>query len=349
MMNNNPFTLMYGISPKSIIDRNNNIEKIVDSFINNDYMYTYLITGVRGTGKTVLLRKICEIFKNDYDFITLDLNSQGELITSLANRLVGYSTSKKILLNWSFSINLPYISLKKETGELTNDPEIIIEDIIKELIKRNKKILVSIDEVNNTKEFKKFVNFYQHLIGNGMPIYLLMTGLPENINAIINDKATTFLTRCPKISLEPLDLVDVALEYKNIFNIDNKEAIELANLTNGYAFAFQVLGYFYYELDKKCISQELIDKYQQYLWKNGYNKFWTDLTKNERAFLVALASSKESTKEEIIKNLNIKENNYSQYRKRLIEKGLIRMTEYNRITFILPRFKEFILFAKDLL
>ena len=53
-MNNNPFTLMYGIASQSIVTREDSLNKIINSFTLQNNMYTYLITGLRGTGKTVI-------------------------------------------------------------------------------------------------------------------------------------------------------------------------------------------------------------------------------------------------------------------------------------------------------
>ena len=347
MYEKNPFTLMYGIPSLSIISRDEQINKVVTSFTFNENNYMYLITGIRGTGKTVLLRRLYDIFSNDDNWITIDLNPQGQIITSLANRLYDTSKSRKLLDGWKISINLPYITLSKESNEQINDPELIAEKIIEKIAKSGKKVLITIDEVNITEPFKQFVNFYQSMIGKGLPLYLLMTGLKENVNAIINDNSMTFLTRAPKIELEPLSLPNIALEYKRIFDIPDGMSIEMAKLTNGYAFAYQVLGYLFYEKQEQIIDDELIQNYDAYLWKNGYNKFWSDLSKIEKKFMISMAYSSTGSKDEIINQKIISSSNYSQYRRRLLEKGLIESPSYNSLSFVLPRFKEFIMFAKE--
>lgn len=347
MYEKNPFTLMYGIPSLSIISRDEQINKVVTSFTFNENNYMYLITGIRGTGKTVLLRRLYDIFANDDNWITIDLNPQGQIITSLVNRLYDTSKSRKLLDGWKISINLPYITLSKESNEQINDSELIAEKIIEKIAKSGKKVLITIDEVNITEPFKQFVNFYQSMIGKGLPLYLLMTGLKENVNAIINDNSMTFLTRAPKIELEPLSLPNIALEYKRIFDIPDGMSIEMAKLTNGYAFAYQVLGYLFYEKQEQIIDDELIQNYDAYLWKNGYNKFWSDLSKIEKKFMISMAYSSTGSKDEIINQKIISSSNYSQYRRRLLEKGLIESPSYNSLSFVLPRFKEFIMFAKE--
>ena len=347
MTKSNPFTLMYGMPVPSIISRNMQKQTIMQSFIVDNAMCMYYITGIRGCGKTVFLRNVCaDIAKLD-NWITLDIYPQGEILNSIANKLYSSSLEARLLEGWSISFNLPGITITKNQPDIINDPELIIEKMLERLATKNINLLISIDEVNNTKEFKKFANFYQSIIGKGFKVYLLMTGLKENITAITNDKAMTFLTRAPKIELEPLGIIPITMEYQRIFNVSKETAMDMAKLTNGYAFAYQVLGYLYYEKNQGKLSDELIAEYDNYLWNNGYNKFWSDLSKTEKKFIVALAISETGKKEDILKNASFSQTNYSQYRKRLLEKGLIVSQGYDSIAFVLPRFKEFVLYAKD--
>lgn len=343
-MNNNPFTLMYGISTPSIVSRQESIDSIINSFTNQNNMYTYLITGIRGTGKTVLLKTIEEDLSQRKDWLTININPQGSILTSLANKLYDLALLKKIIGKITLSVNLGVITLTRESGEMINDPEIIIEHFLKLFKAENIKILISIDEVNDTSEFREFINFYQILVGK-YSIYLLMTALQENVNLLINDKAMTFLSRTPKIELEPLSLSNIALAYSKIFMIDTSLAAQMSKLTKGYAFAYQVLGYLFYESDNKQLSDKLISEYEQYLWKNGYNKFWKDLTNIERKFLIAMVNT-DGEKNSIIQ-CGFSSANYSQYRRRLLEKGLVYMPEHGKLDFVLPRFKEYVSFMKE--
>ena len=43
-----------------------------------------------------------------------------------------------------------------------------------------------------------------------LPVFLLMTGLYNNIHALQNDKALTLLLRTPRIELEPLNPIAIA-------------------------------------------------------------------------------------------------------------------------------------------
>lgn len=96
-----------------------------------------------------------------------------------------------------------------------------------------------------------------------------MTGLYENIYNLQNDKVLTFLYRAPKLILEPLNYTAIRKQYMDIFSLDIDAAGELASLTKGYPFAFQVLGYLYWEnRDKKTLEQ--ICRNMTNIWMNMY-------------------------------------------------------------------------------
>ena len=57
----NPFSIMYGVIPPSLVKRNEAFGKIMDAFTDEDTVaFSYFITGIRGSGKTVLLRSIAK-------------------------------------------------------------------------------------------------------------------------------------------------------------------------------------------------------------------------------------------------------------------------------------------------
>ncbi len=76
-----------------------------------------------------------------------------------------------------------------------------------------------------------------------------MTGLYENIHNLQNEKTLTFLYRAPKIILEPLNYTAMIAKYKQIFSCDKEKAQEMAVLTKGYSYAFQLLGYLVWNND----------------------------------------------------------------------------------------------------
>ena len=344
-MKDNPFTLMYGKTPYSLINRSNSFDEIIDTFESKTpYTMSFLITGIRGSGKTVLLRTISKKLKETDDWIVIDVNPQ-KIISALPEKLYYEGNIKKLYSEWNLSISVHGISLSIKKEKPIESNELVFEKLLKKASDSNKKILITIDEVEPTEEVKYFANFYQSMVGKDYKIYLLMTGLKENISALISAKSTSFLSRCPRVELEPLDLRDISRSYKEIFKIDVDKAIELAKITNGYAFAYQVLGYYLFESNNYVINENLMNKFDNYLEKNGYDFIWKTLTTKEKELCYAIASAKDNNINDIKDISTFNESNFNNYKRRLKEKDLI-VTSYGKIEFVLPRFKEFVLLIK---
>lgn len=343
MIEKNPFSLMYGRIPLSFIERTDEFKTIINTFTSdNPNTLAYTITGIRGSGKTVLLRAVANELQEKYDFIVVDLNPQEEMISSFSQKLYYEGRREKLFLDFKLTIDLKYVQLEIGKNDKINNPEVIGERLISTLKNRNRRILITIDEVNNTQDIKKFANFYQSMVGKGYDIFLLMTGLRNNIDVLVESNATSFLSRTPKITLKSLDLVDIVSQYKMIFSIDDSIAFSLAKLTKGYAFAYQVLGYFFFESQKKEIDDKLLEKYDEYLRKNAYVKFWNELTAKEKEFCIALFKSSNKEASDVMKLAKMKQSNYQNYRMSLINKGIVEVSGYGRIDFSLPRFDRFI-------
>ena len=342
-LNNNPFSLMFGKSPVSIIKREDEYKKIIDTFDSfNPSTYAYIITGIRGSGKTVMLREIAKEYTNSNDWIVLDINSQGDIMKDLAEKFFYEGQKNKLFNDWSITINAKIFSLQISKKETTSNPEIIFEKLLKKANDNNKKVLITIDEVTSSIEVKKFANFYQAMICKDYKLFLLMTGLKNNIDALINSKSSSFLSRTPKIELGPLNEIEIAKEYEKLLNISFSLAASLSKLTSGYAFAYQVLGYLFYENKYKEINDEFLEKYDHYLASNGYSVIYKDLTEQEKKFCTAINKSKAKEASEIMKISNLKESNFQRIRRDLIKKDIIKSNGYGKLDFALPRFDKFL-------
>lgn len=84
----NPYSLVFGKMPTNFIDRDNEIGEIIDTFSESEpSVRAYILTGIRGCGKTVALSKIEKEFRAKKDYIVLSLNSDLNLLGSTAEEL----------------------------------------------------------------------------------------------------------------------------------------------------------------------------------------------------------------------------------------------------------------------
>lgn len=205
------------------------------------------------------------------------------------------------------------------------------------LKKKNKRVLITIDDVSSNQNMRGFVCTYQQMIREGYPIFLLMSGLYENVSELERNKSLTFFLRTPKPILKPLNLASIAYSYKKFLNVDDAKAATYAKLTKGYAYAYQLLGSLLY---KNGTDSDILDEYDLKLNENAYSLIWETLTPKERAILKEVANSEKN--KDILSSLEMNNGNLQTHKKRLIDKGIIEPKERGEMSFALPRFKEFV-------
>lgn len=338
----NPYSLVFGKEPMVVIDRSIQIDEIVESFDaeNPDYQVC-MITGVRGSGKTVFMTSVANILGTRPDWVVVNLSVDRDLLIAMAAKLSDYKGLEKILDN--AKINLSVFGLGVE---VSRDNKIIdigneLAKMLAKLTKHNKKILVTIDEVVANQNMVEFASMFQIYMREKYNVFLLMTGLYENIYELQNKKSLTFLYRAPRLQLEPLSISMITYSYKKSFNLPDDKAVAMARFTEGYPFAFQVLGYLCFK--KQCMFEDVISEFDAYLGSYVYEKIWSELSPTDKLVVKAISTSPSTKVEEIRNIINMPSNKFSTYRLRLLKKGIIKSSEYGYLKFTLPRFKEFVL------
>lgn len=338
MKRSNPFTLTFGRQPAEYISRYDNIETVLSAFeADQPVSQAYLIEGIRGSGKTVLMTAIANDLAHSMDWIVVDLNSTQNLLADLAARLADACRTMPDLLKTGFSIQLAGFGFGMNGTGYTADPVSVIEQLLGELKRKGKKVLITIDEVMHDSNMRQFASQFQIFLRKGHPVFLLMTGLYENIYAVQNDPALTFLLRTPKIRLEPLSIPQIAKQYAKVFALGMSEAGKLAAITKGYAFAFQALGMLYFEYADILSMDEILSKLDDMLDDFVYKKIWESLSGKERA--VVLAMPEEEIKVGSLRSAtDMTSATFSKYRDRLIKKGILGTPRHGYVILCLPRF-----------
>ena len=338
----NPFSLDFGAEPNLYISRDSEINKIISNF-NAEIPSThiYMLTGVRGSGKTVLMTSVSHRLVKEKQWMHLDLNGERNILESLAAYLyksVG-KKSKKIK-----SVGVKGISLEIENDTPYHDVQGDIDDMLSELKKKDLKLLLTLDETSNAQNIREFTTYFQHALREEYPVFLLMTGLYKNIRALQNNRSQTFLRRAPKIELAPLNLRRIAIKYEEVFEIGEDEAVELAKLTGGYSYAFQILGYILYDHEKKEADKSVLNEYRLLLEESSYEKIWEELSSTEQQVAIAIAEAEEkSSIKSIRESIDMDSNNFSTYQATLENMGILSGTAtYGTARFALPFFKEFV-------
>lgn len=340
---NNPFTLSFGKKPLQYISRLSQTQQILETFqapVPSNQIF--MITGVRGSGKTVMMTNIAHELKADDSWIVIELNPTRDLLQSLAAKIYSLPEMHARFLNARLDFSAFGLGLSVENSAPATDIENVLELMLDQIKKSGKRLLITIDEVTCSEYIRIFVSSFQIFLRQEQPIFLLMTGLYENLYDLQNDKSLTFLYRAPKLLLEPLNYTAVRNHYMKIFNIDTESASKMTSLTKGYPFAFQVLGYLYWENRSTKNIDEILPEYDQYLEEYVYSKIWSELSEQDQRILLSISPDDGLKVKELRTRLQMSSELFSVYRDRLRRKGVIDTHEYGKVSFSLPRFSNFV-------
>ena len=344
---NNPFNISFGEEPSNVILRTNEHVLIRNTFNSqNPETKVFTITGPRGSGKTVLLSQIKKYYENIPNWLCIDINPNDNILEQIAALVYEKGKIKNLFLKTEFNFSFNGFGINISGSEPISNIYALLDKIMTYLKKKDIKLLIMIDDVSSNQYMKQFAPTYQQLIRDGYNVFLLMTGLYENIYKLERVDNLTFLARTPKIQLKPLSIRSIAYEYHKILNIDEEKCIKMAKLTCGYAYGYQLLGSIVYNNNNE-IDNDVLTKYDILLEDNSYSLIWESLSNNEKSILLSASISNKIS--DIIIGSKLSNSSIQVYKKALEKAGLIDSSSRGEINFTLPRFKEFVQFKKKLL
>ena len=255
-----------------------------------------------------------------------------------------YDSKKNLTAFVDASLNLSKfgIGLNLTSKSPIADIESALEIILKELCKKNKRLLVTIDEVSNTQYMREFASCLQLMIREDLPIFLLMAGLYDNVRELKDDQELTFLYRAPHYYMEPLNLTLITAAYMKTLSISRDRAYEMAVMTKGYPFAYQALGKYVWNDENHELTEQVLAYFDEALSHYVYEKIWKELSAKDQWNMSFIVQKESMTTAEMLELSGQKKNEFSQYRARLRDKGLINVSTHGVISFTLPRFDVFV-------
>lgn len=357
---NNPFNPSFGTVPSVFLDRDSLSHRVITELnSSNSPFQTSLIYGQRGAGKTTLMTDVANELDKDRQWQVINLVLDDDLLDSLNAQLQEKLISLRLFSEVDLKIEFKGIQLSTSAGNLNKEAnfQTVFHRLLQKFTQKGIKILITIDEVKATPLLRKFVSCYQIMLRDNLKVALLMAGLPENVSEIQNDDVLTFLLRANRITLNPLDVESIKNSYLHIFReagyqLDLPTAIYMTKQTKGFAYAFQLLGYWVWKAainqDNKVINKETIDTILDYyvsdLFRNVYYKVYHEMTEKERQFVQAMVKvGRPKVKaQEIGQKMRQKPGYISVYRRKLIDDQIIIPASYGYVRFMLPFFDRFV-------
>ena len=330
----NPFSTTYSKFPENTYISTTGPLEIIENFsYDRPTESVYKITGIRGSGKTVIMADVQDNLMSeefaDKGWLVYSLNPSRDMLNQLAANLYNEpfikrsSKSKSINISASILGTGGGIGISTEKEDKFFDIGVEIRKMLAIAKSKNKKILMCVDEVSKTPEMITFSLEYGGWLISGYPVYIICTGLYENLMELSNVKNLTFFRRGSSIETSPLNQVRMSEMYKNKLNIDTDTAKLMASTTKGYAYAFQQLGSLYFKKGKSSTLDDIINELKSILFSYSYEKIWEEMTPEDRFLASLLTDKKEYKRAEVLSLMGNKSGNYSVYRDRLIKRGII--------------------------
>ena len=339
----NPYSIGFGTIPDHYISRDILIDDIISNISRDEIRgQAYKLTGIRGTGKTVTLTAIERRLRNDPKWIITGVKPEGNITEDVVGNIYNEVPLLSSFFKNELNISKFGIGVNIKNVPPVSSVDAALKKILTELNKKGKRLLVTIDEVKNSPEMRSFVQEFQLLIRQDLPIYLIVAGLYDDIENLENADHLTFFLRAEKYEMKPLNYTIIRSDYMKTLGVEMETAEKLASITRGYAFAYQALGKYMWQTGAKELTEEVLALFDEALSEKVYQKIWSELTPKERWFLSFIVTKETMPVSELLEITRQNKSQFSKPRQGLKKKGLIDTSIRGQLTVNLPRFKEFV-------
>ena len=378
---NNPFRPGNGIMPPYLAGREDEIlwfENSLNSALS--LPQNLVLSGIRGTGKTVLLRRFENICtQKKWLFVRREfnnkLNQEGEflnaLLTDIVTKTKGISLAKRLkkpIIGFREGYreevegDLISILIQKYKGPLGDRLESILKDVHNAMLEAGYNGLVLLyDEFHFIEDGKIADNFplslllesFSHIQQEGLKYYLVLSGLPPLFPNLV--KAKTYAERMFSVKnignlSKDASFKAIRLPIKNSHINFTEELINtIVAEAQGYPYFLQFYPYYLIQnIPKKRITlkdfKEMYPLLLRELDEGFFMGRFNRASDGEQRILFEMARLGPEIKfSQIREKAKIDKNYLNQILISLIEKGLIFRIGRGKYKFTLPLFEKFLL------
>jgi hypothetical protein len=357
-MNKNPFTPTFGSEPLMFVGRERLVEDVIEGLENavGDPNRATIFTGPRGSGKTVLLRKIEEEARK-IGWISVSVMSiQGmleEIIEQVYRKAGEFLEIKSDSKLTSVTVGGIGISRTIEPSQ-KGSWRIRMDKVLDELDANKIGLLITVDELDpKLDELISLIANFQLFKGEQREVALIMAGLPNNVYQLFQDKSISFLRRAFHKKIGPIRTSDVKRSIQQTIEMSERhitaQALEdAASATDGYPFLIQLIGYHVWRQSaKKEIDIEDvvlgIAVAREDMEEMILDSTLRGLSEHDIEFLIAMSQDDGNSKiSDIARRMGTTAKYAGQYRLRLIDQGIISSAGRGSLTVVIPMLKELI-------
>lgn len=356
----NPFTPSFGEIPVYLAGRREIIDACSRAFLSERRRpeLTTLFSGARGTGKTALLSYLAELAEQS-GWIAVNVTALPGMLDDAEIQLrrnAAHLISPEGGLSVA-SVGIPdLISLSVSEGEAPRSNwRSRMDDMLDQLSPQGIGVLFTVDEIDPTlDEMVQLAAFYQHFVREGRKVALLMAGLPHNISSLLNNKTVSFLRRSNRRTLDRIPDGEVSAALVRTAQAGNRDvdATALAAATEsigGFPFMLQLVGYYAWDENPQADTLDSADFArgiaiaQQEMTYRILDATFAELSLGDLRFAAAMLEDEgDSRIADLVERLGRSSSVVAQYRKRLIDAGIIGKRARGVVGFDLPYFRDYL-------
>ncbi|WP_206214405.1 ATP-binding protein [Adlercreutzia sp. ZJ141] len=359
-MSTNPFTPTFGIVPAHMAGREDVIGELLRALDNGvgDPNLVTIVSGARGTGKTALLSYVADEAAA-HGWIAVNVSALPGMLDEIVQQ-----TKKRAghLIESDGAVRISSIHLGniaevtfQEQNEEAATWRIRMEDLLDELAKTDTGLLLTIDEVReDLDEMIQVASAMQHFLRERRNIALFMAGLPTHVSALLQNKSVSFLRRANYHDLGTVEDFEVAQALTKTIegagrSIDEEALKRAVASIGGFPYMLQLVGYRAWEAspDSSFLSIADVDTGISHaridMRRKIFDTTFKELSKGDVRFLAAMLEDEGASElADIARRMGKKSNYASEYKRRLIEQGVIADRGQGLVRIEIPLFKDYL-------
>ena len=353
----NPFRPTFGSVPHTLAGRDQILDRIeaVFALVEGDPDATMVITGHRGTGKTVLLNKATQAAR-ERGWAAISVSATDgpiaeSVIEAVAASQMARSRARSRGATRLTGVQALGFGLSWSPPRHNGSPSLryILTDFAEQARRSGVGLLIALDEMQHLVlgEAHRFASALQHVIRNEVrPVVFIGAGLTVIESTILADSGMTFFGRCARVPIGSIDhrearrairepLTDAGVQIES-------EALDTAVATaRGYPFMLQQIGYHAWRsisdpsqgitTDTVPVAVRLA---REAMVNQVFRPDWARLGPLERRALLAMTGDDGPTiTGDLRARLGMTSPTWASYRRKLLDAGVVVAPRWGQIDF----------------
>lgn len=351
----NPFVPTFGVSPPLLAGRDKVIGRLEQALQSGPTHpdYTLLLTGPRGSGKTVMLNSVEAVAQErGWSVVSVSASSgtfRDELMALVTGILPDESSGFRVASVQVFGVGGAVERRHSPPSAVPPLVRVALGAAADAVTDQDSGLLVTVDELQagDAMEMREFATALQHVTRRELkPVAFVGAALPTVEDTLLTDPGMTFFQRCARARLERLSPADAARAIEGPI-LDNggwiaADALDLAVRTaSGYPFMVQLVGFHAWDIcddpatgiTRKHVQAGVVEA-SAVLIDQIVRPVWNTLSEVDRAFLVAMSRDDgPSHVGDIARRLDRDRNYVNHYRRRLLDAEAVTAEGRGRLGF----------------